>query len=175
MGNVMLGSTVNGAAGIGKKRKVLIGIAVLAAAAVAAAVFFQSRPMFGEENNPRVKFIQAEIGQGGESYSCDIPGEEISDELSDALVSLFLDAEMRNRLLPRPQSYHIEDGSVYLFIGVSLEQAEDLSMIVNLCNRPDYSSAQFGDTHYRIVNEQALYQEVYDLLSDVLPAYAVKR
>ena len=129
--------------------------------------------MFREENNPRVEFIQAEIGQGGESYSCDIPGEEISDELSDALVSLFLDAEMRNRLLPRPQNYYIEDGSVYLFIRVSLEQAEDLSMIVNLSNRPDFSSAQFGDTHYRIVDEQALYQEVYDLLDDVLPAYAV--
>lgn len=114
----MLGSTGNRAARIGKKGKVLIGIAVLAAA---AAVFFQSRPMFREENNPRVEFIQAEIGQGGESYSCDIPGEEISDELSDALVSLFLDAEMRNRLLPRPQNYYIEDGSVYLFIRVSLE------------------------------------------------------
>lgn len=170
MGEAMLGSTGNRAARIGKKGKVLIGIAVLAAA---AAVFFQSRPMFREENNPRVEFIQAEIGQGGESYSCDIPGEEISDELSDALVSLFLDAEMRNRLLPRPQNYYIEDGSVYLFIRVSLEQAEDLSMIVNLSNRPDFSSAQFGDTHYRIVDEQALYQEVYDLLDDVLPAYAV--
>ena len=166
----MLGSTGNRAARIGKKGKVLIGIAVLAAA---AAVFFQSRTMFREENNPRVEFIQAEIGQGGESYSCDIPGEEISDELSDALVSLFLDAEMRNRPLPRPQNYYIEDGSVYLFIRVSLEQAEDLSMIVNLSNRPDFSSAQFGDTHYRIVDEQALYQEVYDLLDDVLPAYAV--
>lgn len=167
----MLGSTGNRAARIGKKGKVLIGIAVLAAA---AAVFFQSRPMFREENNPRVEFIQAEIGQGGESYSCDIPGEEISDELSDALVSLFLDAEMRNRLLPRPQNYYIEDGSVYLFIRVSLEQAEDLSMIVNLSNRPDFSSAQFRDTHYRIVDEQALYQAVYGLLSDVLPAYAVQ-
>ena len=167
----MLGSAGNRAAGIGKKGKVLIGIAVLAAAAVAAAVFFQSRPMFGEEHNPHVEFIKAEIGQGGESYTCDIPGEEISDELNDALVSLFLDAEMRNRLLPRPQNYYIDDGFVYLFIKVSLERGP--SMMVNLSNRPDFSSAQFGDTHYRIVNEQALYQEVYDLLDDVLPAYAV--
>ena len=164
-------STENRAAGGGKRGKVLIGIAVLAAA---AAVFFQSRPMFREENNPRVEFIQAEIGQGGESYSCDIPGEEISDELSDALVSLFLDAKMRNRLLPRPEGYSIEDDSVYLSIKVSLDDAENLSMFVNLSNRPDFSSAQFRDTHYRIVDEQALYQAVYGLLSDVLPAYAVQ-
>ena len=168
-------STENRAAGGGKRGKVLIGIAVLAAAAaVAAAIFLQSKPLFGVENNPRVTSISADMGQGGESYSCEIPEEEIPDELNDALISLFLDAEMRNRLLPRPEGYSIEDGSVYLSIKVSLDDAENLSMFVNLSNRPDFSSAQFRDTHYRIVDEQALYQAVYGLLSDVLPAYAVQ-
>ena len=166
----------SGKRGISRKWNVILGVVVvIAAAAVAAAVFFRSRPMLEEENVPRVASISAEIGRDGETFSYDIPESGISDELNEALISLFLDAEMRNSLLPRPETYTVSDGSVYLSVKVSLESAGDLSMRVNLSDVSDYNSAQFGDTHYSIVDHQTLYQEVHALLSDVLPAYEVKR
>ena len=165
-----------GKSGISKKWKALGAVVVvIAAVAVAAAVFFQSKPMLGEGNAPRVVSISAEIGRDGEIFSSDIPESGISDELNDALISLFLNAEMRNSLLPRPQNYTISDGSVYLSVNVSLERADALSMRVNLSNSSDYNSAQFGETHYSILDHQTLYQDVYDLLSDILPAYEMKR
>ena len=166
----------SGKRGISRKWKVILGVVVvIAAVAVAAAVFFRSRPMLEGENVPRVASISAEIGRGGETFSYDIPESGISDELNDALTSLFLNAEMRNRLLPRSQTYTVSDGSVYLSVKVSLENADALSMRVNLSNSSDYNSAQFWDTNYAIADHQTLYQDVYDLLSDVLPAYEVKR
>ena len=171
-----MASAVSEVAAIRKQGKIVLGLAAVAAAvAVAAVIFFQSRPILGEENVPRVASISAEIGRGGEIFSYDIPESGISDELNDALTSLFLNGEMRNRLLPRPQRYTVSDGSVYLSVNVSLENTDALSMRVNLSNTSDYNSAQFGDTHYAIADHQALYQDVYDLLSDVLPAYEVKR
>ena len=156
-----------------KKQKTGIGIGIFAVAViVAAVVFFRHRPMIDPAEHPRVVSIGVIVGQGGESYDYNIPESGISDELNDALISLFLNTEMRNRLLPRPQSYNIADGSVFITIKVSLEHS---SMRVNLSNGPDYSSAQFGDTHYHIVDHQELYQNVYGLLSDVMTDYAVKR
>ena len=95
-----------GKSGISRRWKVVLGVIVVvfAAAAVAAVMFFQSKPMLGEENNPRVASVSAEIGRGVETFSYDIPKSGISDELNEALISLFLDAEMRNSLLPRPQT-----------------------------------------------------------------------
>ena len=150
-----------------------VGLFILLAAAT-VVLFFQARPMIRKDNNPRITFISAITGQNGESYTCHIPESDISPQLNDALVSLFLDAEMRNSLLPRPQNYTVSDGSVYFTIHVSLEQADTLSMLVNLSNKPDYSSAQFGDSHYHIVNHKELYQDVYDLLSDTIASHSEK-
>lgn len=156
-----------------KKLKIGIGIGIFAAAVVvAAAVFLRHRPMLQPADNPRVMSISVTVGQGGETYDYDIPESGISDELNDALISLFLSAEMRNSLLPRPQSYTVLDDSVYIMVQVSLERS---FMRVNLCTAPDYNSAQFGDAHYHIVDHQKLYQDVYGLLSGVMPAYAAKR
>lgn len=156
-----------------KKLKIGIGIGVAAAVViVAAAVFLRHRPMIDPADHPRVVSIGVTVGQDGETYDCDIPESGISDELSDALISLFLNTEMRNSLLPRPESYDIANGSVFITVKVSLEHS---SMRVNLGNGPDYSSAQFGDTHYHIVNHQELYQDVYGLLSGIMTDYAVKR
>lgn len=156
-----------------KKWKIGIGIGIFAAVIiVAAVVFFRHRPMIDPADHPRVVSIEVTVGQDGETYDCDIPESGISDALNDALISLFLNTEMRNGLLPRPESYNIADGSVFITIKVLLEHS---SMRVNLSNGPDYSSAQFGNTHYHIVNHQELHQDVYGLLSDVMPDYAVKR
>ena len=84
----------SGKRGINRKWKVILGVVVvIAAVAVAAAVFFRSRPMLEGENVPRVASISAEIGRGGETFSYDIPESGISDELNDALTSLFLNVE----------------------------------------------------------------------------------
>lgn len=99
----------------------------------------------------------------------------ISDELNHALCSLFLDVEMRPTFFPPPQIYEISDNSVNITIKVLLDNSEERSMRVNLCAVPEYNSAQFGDTHYHIVNHQELYQDVYNLLSDTIAVYAVKR
>lgn len=155
-----------------KKWKIGIGIGILAAVVVvAAAVFLRHKPMLQPADNPRVVSIEVIVGQDGETYDYDIPESGISDELNDALISLFLNTEMRNGLLPRPESYNIADGSVFITIKVLLGHS---SMRVNLSNGPDYSSAQF-DAHYHIVDHQELYQNVYGLLSDVMTDYAVKR
>lgn len=155
-----------------KKLKTGIGIGIFAVVAIVAVlVFFRHKPMIKPADNPRVVSIGVIVGQDGETYDYNIPESGISDELNDALISLFLNTEMRNRLLPRPQSYDIANGSVFITVKVLLEHS---SMRVNLSNGPDYSSAQF-DTHYHIVDHQELYQNVYGLLSDVMTDYAVKR
>ena len=156
------------------KAGVWLGV-LMVAAVVAAAVFFRAKPMIEPVNNPRIASISATVGRDGETYDADIPESEISDELNDALISRFLHAEMRNGIFPYPQTYPVSDGSVSLSIKVSLDDADRLSMRVNLSSLPDYNSAQFGDSHYRIVGHQSLYQDVYALLSDVIPAYVVKR
>ena len=89
--------------------------------------------------------------------------------MEDALAALFLGAEMRPRLLPRPQSFQVSDGSVALYIKVLLE---DDDLFVNLGTDPQFCSAQFGDTHYVILDYQTLYQEAWALLEDTVTAQA---
>lgn len=149
---------------------VLVGVVIVVA--VTATVFLRKKPMIEPENNPQIGLISVTVGQDGEAYYYDIPQEEVSDELSQALLSLFLQTEIRNDLLPPPENYHVLDGSVHITVKV---MQDGQSMFVNLSTEPDFNSAQFGDTHYQIVDHQALYQQVYDLLSDVMPAYEVKR
>ena len=151
-----------------------IGVLVLAAA-VAAAVFLPTRPMVEPADNPSVGFVSADFGRDGETYSADIPGSELPDGVEDALIDLFLGAEMRNRVFSPPETYTVSDSSVHICVKVQLDGGEHQSMFVNLSSRPGYDSAQFGDTHYQIVGHQKLYQEVYALLSDVISAHAIKR
>ena len=141
----------------------------------AAAAFFREKPMIKQDNNPQITFISATFEKDGSTYDADIPGEEIPQQLNDALTSLFLEAKIRNRFFIPPQNYTVSENSVYFTIKVSLEQADTLSMLVNLCNLPSYNSAQFGDTHYHISGQEELYEKVYDLLEDTISVYAVKR
>lgn len=161
----------------GHKRRwawLCIGVLVLAAVA-AAVVFLPTRPMLESADSPSIGFVSAEFERDGETYSADIPGSELPDGVEDALIDLFLGAEIRNRVFSPPEIYTVSDGSVHICTKVQLDGGEELSMLVNLSSRPDYDSAQFGDTHYQIVGHKELYQEVYALLSDVISAHAVKR
>ena len=154
-----------------KKALGIVGIVVVLVA-VAAAVFFRARPMLDPAETPQVLSIFADYEDGGETYACTIEQEEIPQELNDQLVGLFQGAEMRNVRLFRAKSFTTDQGSVYFNIWVKLETG---SMLVNLSTNSEYISAQFGDTHYAIVDGQDLYQQVYDLVSPLLADYAHKR
>lgn len=153
-------------------KKVLGIVVVLVVLVAAAAVFFRAKPMLDPAETPQVLSIFADYEDGGETYSCTIEQEDIPQALNDQLVALFRGAEMRNALLFRPQSFTTDQGSVYFNIWVRLETG---SMMVNLSTNSDYISAQFGDTHYAIVDGQDLYQQVYDLVSPLLADYSHKR
>lgn len=136
--------------------------------AVAAAAFFRSKPMVDPADTLQVRSISADYWNGGETYHCDISQENIPQKLSRDLVSLFQGVTIRNTLFPRPNTYTVEPDSVYISIQVGLSEG---SMRVNLSTNSAYTSAQFGDTHYSIVDGQDLYQKVYDRLSPLLVAH----
>ncbi|MDE6616644.1 MAG: hypothetical protein K2K35_08745 [Lachnospiraceae bacterium] len=156
-------------------KKLKTGFGVSFIIVVAAGVFFQHKPMIVRMNNPHIAFISATFGQDGTTYDCDISESRIPDELDDALTSLFLNTEIRRSIFSPPQSYTVSDGSVHITIKILLDNSDSMSMFVNLCTKPGYNSAQFGDTHYYIVNHQKLYRDVYGLLSDIMSVYATKR
>ena len=136
--------------------------------AVAAAAFFRSKPMVDPADTLQVRSISADYWNSGETYHCDISQENIPQKLSRDLVSLFQGFTIRNTLFPRQNTYTVEPDSVYISIQVGLAEG---SMRVNLSTNSAYTSAQFGDTHYSIVDGQDLYQKVYDRLSPLLVAH----
>ena len=136
--------------------------------AVAAAAFFRSKPMVDPADTLQVRSISADYWNSGETYHCDISQENIPQKLSRDLVSLFQGFTIRNTLFPRQNTYTVEPDSVYISIQVGLAEG---SMRVNLSTNSAYTSAQFGDTHYSIVDGQDLYQKVYDRLSPLLAAH----
>lgn len=156
-----------------KQAKIGLVLAVcILVVAMISAVFFRDKPMLDPADTPQVLSISADYEDGGETYSCTIEQADIPQELSDQLVALFQGAEMRNVRLFRPQSFTTDQGSVYFNIWV---KSETESMLVNLSTNSDYISAQFGDTHYAIVDGQDLYQKVYELVYPLLAEYAHKR
>lgn len=138
---------------------------IVASIVIVAVIFFEDKPMIKAESSPDISFISLTLNEDGRISTFDVPGSEISDELADNLISLFLNTRIRNRLFPPPQSYEIVDGSRHISIKITLKNAKTLSMFVNLCNDPQYNSAQFGDTHYTIINHQQVYEDVFHLLS----------
>lgn len=154
------------------KKALGIVVVLVVLVAVAAAVFFRAKPMLDPADTPQVRSISVTYEDGGETYDCDIPQEDISQELNDNLVALFQGAEMRNTLFPPSNVYTVEPDSVYISVWVGLGEE---SMRVNLCTNSTHTAAQFGDTYYAIVDGQDLYQQVYDLVSPLLADYAVKR
>ena len=136
--------------------------------AVAAAAFFRSKPMLDPADSPRISLITADYENGGESYRSTMEQTDISQNLNNQLIALFQGTQMRNVRFLRPQSFRMEPDSVYLNVWVETDRG---SMLVNLSTNSDYNSAQFGDTHYAIVNGPDLYQKVYELLSPLLVAH----
>lgn len=136
--------------------------------AVATAAFFRSKPMLDPADSPRISLITADYENGGESYRSTMEQTDISQNLNNQLIALFQGTQMRNVRFLRPQSFRMEPDSVCLNVWVETDRG---SMLVNLSTNSDYNSAQFGDTHYSIVDGQDLYQKVYDRLSPLLVAH----
>ena len=151
-----------------RKRMLPIAAVLVVLVAVAAAAFFRSKPMVDPADTLQVRSISADYWNSGETYHCDISQENIPQKLSRDLVSLFQGFTIRNTLFPRQNTYTVEPDSVYISIQVGLAEG---SMRVNLSTNSAYTSAQFGDTHYSIVDGQDLYQKVYDRLSPLLVAH----
>ena len=157
----------------GKKWEAGLGIGVVLLVVIGvSAVFFRSKPMIEPADHPQISFISATVEQQGKTYDCDVPEGELPEEVKDALIALFLRTEIRNTLFPPPQTYTVSDDSVFICVKVQLDNA---ALYMNLCSHSDYNSAQFGDTHYDIVDHQTLYQDVYPLLSDVISTHMVER
>lgn len=154
-------------------KKVLgIVVVVVVLVAVAAAVFFRAKPMLDPEETPQIRSISVTYEDGGETYDCDIPQEGLSQALNDELMALLQGTEMRNTLFPPSGVYTVTPDYVYMSVWVGLGEG---SMRVNLSTNSSYTSAQFGDTYYAIVDGQDLYQQVYDLVSPLFAEYTVKR
>ena len=151
-----------------RKRMLPIAAVLVVLVAVAAAAFFRSKPMLDLADTLQVRSISADYWNSGETYHCDISQENIPQKLSRDLVSLFQGFTIRNTLFPRQNTYTVEPDSVCISIQVGLAEG---SMRVNLSTNSAYTSAQFGDTHYSIVDGQNLYQKVYDRLSPLLVAH----
>ena len=151
-----------------RKHALKIVAVLVVLVAVATAAFFRSKPMLDPADSPRISLITADYENGGESYRSTMEQTDISQNLNNQLIALFQGTQMRNVRFLRPQSFRMEPDSVYLNVWVETDRA---SMLVNLSTNSDYNSAQFGDTHYAIVNGPDLYQKVYELLSPLLVAH----
>lgn len=82
---------------------------------------------------------------------------------------------MRRRIFSPPQIYSAAENSVYMTVKVVLEGGDYLSMRVNLSTEEEYNSAQFGDTHFLIMNSRQLYQEVYAQVKELAVLHAEMR
>ena len=144
-------------------KKVLWILTLIAGIILVLSIVFRSKSMIKMEDHPYIASIDMTMGQDGETHEYSLSQGEISDELNDALISLFLNAKMRNTLLGPPQIYSVTDDSVWISIKISLDT---FSIRVNLSTKSEYNYAQCGETNYRIVGYEKLYQNVYDLITD---------
>lgn len=154
-------------------KKVKIGLVVavcVVVVAVAAALFFRAKPMLDPDETHQIISISVTYEEGGEAKVCDIPREGLSQALNDELMALLQGTEMRNTLFPPSGVYQVTPDYVYMSVRVGLSEG---SMRVNLSTNSTYTSAQFGDTYYAIVDGQDLYQQVYDLVSPLFAEYTV--
>lgn len=89
---------------------------------------------------------------------------EISKDLNDYLVSIFKNVKIRNKLLPAIKSHTVLDEDTHITIKVDLEN--NSSLFVNLHYNPQFSSGQFNEKYYHIVNSETVFEDVYSLLLD---------
>ena len=93
----------------------------------------------------------------------DLSKNEIPKNLNNRLVSIFKNVKIRNKLLPTIKSHTVLDEDTHITVKVDLENS---LLFVNLHNNPQFSSAQFNEKYYHIVNSEIVFGDVYNLLFD---------
>lgn len=74
-----------------RSKRVVISLGIIIIVImVTVSIFFKSRPMFEATDDPLISSLHIEMNRDGVTSRLDIPENEISDELSDNLISIFL-------------------------------------------------------------------------------------
>lgn len=146
-----------------KKRKILIVLIVGFTLAMASLFYFRDKQMIRSNDNPEIRSISIDYKKNGIYGTLDLSNNEISKDLNDRLVFIFNNVKIRNKLLPAIKSHTVLEGDTHITVKVDLDNS---SLFVNLHNDSQFSSAQFNDKYYHIVNSERVYKEVYSLLFD---------
>lgn len=126
-------------------------------------VYFKDKQMISSNENTEIRLISIDYKKDGKYDTLDLSKNEISKDLNDRLVSIFENVKIRNKLLPAIKSHTVLEGDTHITVKVNLENS---SLFVNLYNDSQFSSAQFDDKYYHIVNSESVYEDVYSLLFD---------
>jgi len=137
----------------------ILGIIVV----IFSVIYFKSKLMISPKNRPEVTLIQIDSNKDGQSSHINISYDEISDELNENLLSILYDTNIRNKMIPLPNSYTLYDGSTYITIKIS---ADDAIINIYLCNDKQYSYVEINANHYWVVNAEDVYENVYRVLFD---------
>lgn len=136
---------------------------VVIVVAITSLVYFKDKSMISSNDNPEVRLISVDYKKDGTYGTLDLSKKEISKDLNDRLVSIFENVKIRNKLLPPIKSHTVLDGDTHIAVKVSLDNS---SLFVNLYNDSQFSSAQFNEKYYHMINSESVYEEVYSLLFD---------
>lgn len=135
---------------------------VMIAVVIISFLYFRNKQMIPPDSNPEIELISVDYKKDGVYDTLDLSKNEISKDLNDRLVLILKHVKIRNKLLPAAESYTVSDGDTHITIKVSLENS---SLFVNLLNDSQFSSAQYHDRYYHIVNSENVYNEIYRLLA----------
>lgn len=133
--------------------------------AMTSFIYFRDKPMIRSNDDPEIRLICVDYKKDGIYGTLDLSKNEISKDLNDCLLSILKNVKIRNRLLPAIKSHTVLEGDTHITVKVDLDNS---SLFVNLHNDSQFSSAQFNDRHYHIVNSENVYEDVYRLVSDLL-------
>lgn len=153
---------VEGIRSAARKKYFYLCLAVIVVAMTSFA-YFKDKQMIRSNDNPEIRLISVDYKKDGIYGTLDLSKNEISKDLNDRLVSIFKNVKIRNKILPVIRSHAVLEGDTHITVKVDLENS---SLFVNLHNDSQFSSAQFYDKYYHIVNAERVYEDVYSLLFD---------
>lgn len=141
-----------------------IGLFVLAALCLAvwkAGTGTQAIPL---ENAARILTISRIQKSGGPVTRTALSGDEVSGELSAALLEVLAGYSMTARPVRAPQTMAIRD--TYDHISIWLENADQSTFRVNVSSVDAYSNVKCGEKSFGITDPAPLLRELDALLAD---------
>lgn len=116
------------------------------------------------ENAARILTISRIQKSGGPVMQTALSGEEISEELSAALLEVLAGYSMTARPVRAPQTMAIRD--TYDDISIWLENADRSTFRVNVSSVDAYSNVKYGEKSFGITDPASLLRELDALLAD---------